>query len=69
LIKSYGGREIDNQPTFVCLALFVVKGIEEIKPIISLVSDRSGFGLELGYEGISGMRGDGILVLDFDRII
>jgi hypothetical protein len=25
--------------------------------------------LELGYEGISGMRGDGILVLDFDRII
>jgi hypothetical protein len=40
-----------------------------MKPIISLVSHRSGFGLELCYEGISGMRGDGISVLDFDRTI
>jgi hypothetical protein len=40
----------------------VVKWIEEIKPIISVVSDRSGLGLELSYEGISGTIGDGISV-------
>jgi hypothetical protein len=44
------------------LALFDVKGKEEIKPIISVVSGCSGFGLMLSYKGISGARGDGISV-------
>jgi hypothetical protein len=54
---------------FVYLALFEALSIEYIKPIISVVSDRSGFGLELSYEGISGTRGDGILVQCFDHTI
>jgi hypothetical protein len=55
--------------TFVCFALFAVKGIEEIKPIISVGSNCSGFGLEMSYEGISDTRGDGISVQYFDHNI
>jgi hypothetical protein len=52
------------------LALFEALSIEEIKPIISVVSNCSGFGLELSYEGISGdARGDGISVQYFDHTI
>jgi hypothetical protein len=49
------------------LALFEALSIKEIKPIISVVSDCSGFGLELSYEGISGARGDGISVQYLDH--
>jgi hypothetical protein len=80
LIKSYEGNDcwrrwdiqfagVDWQ-NFVCLARFTAQLIEEIKPIISVVSDRSGLGVELSYEGISGTRGDGISVqYDFDHTI
>jgi hypothetical protein len=51
------------------LALFEALSIEEIKPIISVVSDCSGFGLELSYEGISGARAEGIWVQYFDHTI
>jgi hypothetical protein len=42
---------------------------EEAVPVISLVSDQSGFGFELSYEEIRGARADGISVLEFDRTI
>jgi hypothetical protein len=47
-----------------CLALFVAHLIEEIKPIISVVSDRSGFDLIKSYVGISesGTIGDDVLL-------
>jgi hypothetical protein len=38
-----------------------VKWIEEIKTIISVVSDRSGFDLIESYDGISGTTGDDVL--------
>jgi hypothetical protein len=49
-VGSADGDFIDNllesiDKVSFCLALFVAHLIEEIKPIISVVSDRSGFGL------------------------
>jgi hypothetical protein len=65
------GRQFDGfyWHNFIGLACFAAQLIEEIKPIISVVSDRSGFGLELSYDEISGAWGDGIPVQYFDHTI
>jgi hypothetical protein len=50
----------------LCLALIVAHLIEEIKPIISLVWDRSGFDLIKSYEGISGTIGGDVLLFSVE---
>jgi hypothetical protein len=43
--------------------------IEEIKPIISLVWDRSGFDLIKSYEGISGTIGGDVLLFSVETCL